>query len=448
MTEIMTPETLGAVAMIIAVAACCLVEWLTPTRPVHSAPSFAGLNAASARPARRGWTVRIWRDNTPWASRSVRCARLHAAFSVVHSPFFRPSAGKYGFAMIELNSHGQKVRRLDGVENCGAADAHCQICRDDIWADDPGWVAGPLGSGFLCQFHADYRKYFPPGPPATERDDTPSDRPRAAFVKRTPANGSGRFSFPRTPAAILRRAADLIERTGLAKGGLARRADKTLCTPHDEDARQFCAMGAMGNIIGKRAWEIHTGRGWDAYARARRMLAAIILPTSSGSVVNDAGLAALISKWNDAENQTPEKVAAAMRQAAGESGRFAFDKAEEDARATSSKDLRDKIFASTGRENRPLEAAIEELERRAMLYERLTIESLPLRQIVLLRAFIRRITGKSRAQYENKAEWLAWLSVSETFGHEINRRERSGGRERSHARLACQTMRKRSRGAF
>ena len=201
MTEMMTPEVLAGLAMIIAVAACCLVEWLTPRRPAMHSPSFAGLTAA-APPKRRGWTIRRWRDNTPWAGRSVRCGRIHAAHSAMLSPFFRPAAGKYAFAMIELNSHGQKLRRLDGVENCGAADGCCAACGDDIWADDPGWIAGPAGTGFLCQFHTYYRKLWPAGPPMMVRAGTPPDLPRAADVERLPLYGAKRFAFDKAEEVL------------------------------------------------------------------------------------------------------------------------------------------------------------------------------------------------------------------------------------------------------
>ena len=104
-------------------------------------------------------------------------------------------------------------------------------------------------------------------------------------------------------------------------------------------------------------------------------------------------------------------------------------------------DLRDKVFAAAGRgdnpdwaeKNRHTEAAIQELERRAMLYDRLTVQALPLRQLVLLRSFIRGIITKSRAEYENVAEWLAWQKVSEIFQHEIDRKkEEAGAMEATH----------------
>ena len=94
MTQMITPEILAALMMIIAVAAMCLVDALTP-RPADRAPSFAGIRPAAPRRA-RGWTVFKWRDNTPMGGRSVRCGRAYAAHSPMHSPFFRP-AGRFAF---------------------------------------------------------------------------------------------------------------------------------------------------------------------------------------------------------------------------------------------------------------------------------------------------------------------------------------------------------------
>ena len=53
MTEMMTPEIWAGLAMIIAVAACCLVEALTPRIPAMHSPLFRRIDRRRAPHAPR-----------------------------------------------------------------------------------------------------------------------------------------------------------------------------------------------------------------------------------------------------------------------------------------------------------------------------------------------------------------------------------------------------------
>jgi hypothetical protein len=99
-----------------------------------------------------------------------------------------------------------------------------------------------------------------------------------------------------TPAEVLREAADLIERTGLAKKAYARSASGRRVGPFSERAVAFCAMGAIDRVAGGAIRP-----GWEA-----------------GCKVSARIEGATITQWNDAPKRTASEVIAKLREVAAE----------------------------------------------------------------------------------------------------------------------------------
>ena len=349
MIEMMTPETLAALAMIFAVAACCLVEWLTPRRPAMHSPSFAGLTSA-APPKRRGWTIRRWRDNTPWAGRSVRCGRIHAAHSPVHSPFFRPCTGNtarfafpqppegvdgagavatVGLLLIEQfgwtqgalarTPQGRECGPLSDKAACfcanGAIDRAAQICGADAETRDHAydavkWGADLKGSPIMLQDWNDAA-------------DTKIIEVIRAFRKAAMSFYVPPEKLPPLPysdkvkpaAAILTDAAKLIEDNGWARKWWVLDADGNEVGIYDPAGCQFSLIGAMQRAQPREETAFKPG----VENAARREAAFVEDYKARGALIEAillAGIGGGIKGFDNKVKRTKAEVVAMLRAAA------------------------------------------------------------------------------------------------------------------------------------
>ena len=106
---------------------------------------------------------------------------------------------------------------------------------------------------------------------------------------------------------ILRRAASLLERTTWIRGTLARDKEGLYANPGDEDACQFCTLGAIAHVSNVKV----TGHGNILYDNAKNAKSCQLAINKLGGAVGS------VWSWNDhTTSLTKDQVVAKLREVA------------------------------------------------------------------------------------------------------------------------------------
>jgi hypothetical protein len=131
-------------------------------------------------------------------------------------------------------------------------------------------------------------------------------------LKQTDTKGKGMELASQTSAAILRRAAELVEK-GHVKGMLATNRNGFVVNSTSEEACHFCVLGA----ILRASWDVYQAADFQDCSRT---VVRIVSEYGKTKGIIDRRNRALpgtqVSFWNDADERKPEEVSKLLRDVA------------------------------------------------------------------------------------------------------------------------------------